>query len=93
MNAICPKTVFSHPFYRKIEARHSFEASKCTGNGGAMIAPPTAALRFPLFFPPTRRISDFLASSRGSNLGRFFDVPPYARSESQMGIDASTAGI
>ncbi|GBL96971.1 hypothetical protein AVEN_182547-1 [Araneus ventricosus] len=43
----------------------------------------TTALRFPLpslfdlphFSLHTRRISDFLASSRGPNLGRSFDVP------------------
>ncbi|GBN87367.1 General transcription factor II-I repeat domain-containing protein 2 [Araneus ventricosus] len=35
-------------------------------------SPPTVALRS----PPTRQISDFLASKRGINLLRYFDVPP-----------------
>ncbi|GBM94311.1 hypothetical protein AVEN_29818-1 [Araneus ventricosus] len=36
---------------------------------------PTGALRSPYFSSPTRRISDFLASSRGLNLGRSSVVP------------------
>ncbi|GBL91342.1 hypothetical protein AVEN_203493-1 [Araneus ventricosus] len=36
---------------------------------------PTVALRSPYFSSPTRRISNFLASSRGHSLGRFFDMP------------------
>ncbi|GBM77890.1 hypothetical protein AVEN_262385-1 [Araneus ventricosus] len=60
-------------FNRKIHSRHSTEASKCAGGRGSSL-PPIA----PLFDPPissTRQISDFLASKRGLNLVRSFDVP------------------
>ncbi|GBM00039.1 hypothetical protein AVEN_53623-1 [Araneus ventricosus] len=60
-----PRLVFLHPFESKNEGRHLRRLQSALP---------------PLFNPPyfssfIRRISDFLASSRGPNLGRSFDVP------------------
>ncbi|GBM08452.1 hypothetical protein AVEN_267720-1 [Araneus ventricosus] len=59
-------------FNRKIQARHLFEASKCAGARGSDLPP----LFNPPINPSTRQISNFLASKRGPNLVRSFDVPP-----------------
>ncbi|GBO38626.1 hypothetical protein AVEN_171764-1 [Araneus ventricosus] len=65
---ICAKPVFlSTYFNRKIQARLSLEALKCAGGRVG---------RRSLLLPPTRQISGFLASKRGPNLVRSFDVPP-----------------
>ncbi|GBM82419.1 hypothetical protein AVEN_125855-1 [Araneus ventricosus] len=70
---------FFPPNKSKNEARHSLRLQSAQPT---LFDSPTIALRSSLtspFDPPisphTRRISDFLASSRGPNLGRSFDVP------------------
>ncbi|GBN28339.1 hypothetical protein AVEN_267287-1 [Araneus ventricosus] len=68
-HSICPKTGFFHPFKSKNEARHSRTLQ--------------VALRSP-FLLPTRRISDFLASSRGPNLVRCSNVPLLSHRGSKM---------
>ncbi|GBN77452.1 hypothetical protein AVEN_22973-1 [Araneus ventricosus] len=69
--------VFFHPFKSKKQARRSLKAPKCATRRSSIP---------PLFHRTTRWISDFLTSSRGLNLGRFFDAPPTLASGSQIGI-------
>ncbi|GBM03529.1 hypothetical protein AVEN_95420-1 [Araneus ventricosus] len=74
-HAICPKLVFfpAH-FNRKIQARHSLEASKCAGGRGES-KDRYRRSSIPTTPPPTQRISDLLPSKRGDNLFKSFDVP------------------
>ncbi|GBN55901.1 hypothetical protein AVEN_82679-1 [Araneus ventricosus] len=75
-NAICPKMFSPTHFDGKNPATSSFEASKCAGDRGSKDRSPYCCSLIPPIPPLTRRISDFLASLRGFNLDRFFDVPP-----------------
>ncbi|GBN48505.1 hypothetical protein AVEN_4125-1, partial [Araneus ventricosus] len=63
--AICPKAGFFSPIQVERLGTSFTEAPKCA----------SLALRFPYSSSPTWRISDFLASSRGPNLGRIFVLP------------------
>ncbi|GBM82831.1 hypothetical protein AVEN_180918-1 [Araneus ventricosus] len=70
-----PRLVFYRPFKSKNQACHSLEAPKCpTTSSGRGSEDRSVVLRSPYSSSPTRRISDFLASSRGFNLGRPFDL-------------------
>ncbi|GBL87565.1 hypothetical protein AVEN_165172-1 [Araneus ventricosus] len=71
-HAICPKPVFSPPIFIE-KSRHvihlRLQSALAVGERSSFPLPP-------LFDSPTPQISDFLASKRGLNLVRSFDVPP-----------------
>ncbi|GBO45449.1 hypothetical protein AVEN_231664-1 [Araneus ventricosus] len=81
--AICRKSGFFKPIQVEKLGTPFTEAPKCA----------TSALRFPYSSSPTRWISDFLASSRGPNLGKTFVFPLPSQRGPQKAIRPFQSGL
>ncbi|GBM37435.1 hypothetical protein AVEN_221573-1 [Araneus ventricosus] len=85
--------VFFHPFNSNNQARHSFKAQKCVGSRGERSSLPLYSCLRSSNFPALGGFPIKIASSRGPNLVKSFDMLTTLAKDSTLESAQGVAGI